>query len=75
MMRLGILCVCISIGEEIIAAIVNSALAKTFADAAAAPDMDTTGTVTVGIAFIFISLLCRYGAELAENKANTEHIE
>lgn len=69
LMRLGILFVCISIGEEIIASIVTSVLAKTFADAAAASDMDTTGAVTVGIALIFIGLLCRYGAELSENKA------
>ncbi len=74
MMRLGILCVCISIGEEIIASIVTSVIAKTFADAAAL-DMDTTGAVTVGIALIFISLLCRYGAELADNNAKTERIE
>ena len=74
MMRLGILCVCISIGEEIIASIVTSVIAKSFADAAAL-DMDTTGAVTVGIALIFISLLCRYGAELAENNAKTERIE
>lgn len=68
LMRLGILFICISIGEEIIASIVTSVLAKTFTDAAAT-DMDTTGTVTVGIALIIISFLCRYGAELAENKA------
>ncbi len=74
LMRLGIISVCITIGTEIISSIVNSVFAKS-ADYAELTDIDTTSSVTIGIALIFISILCRYGAELAENNAKTERIE
>ncbi len=68
MLRLGILTVCISFGEDIIASIVYSILAKRLADVSPASQTDAAASITIGIAFIVISLLCKHGAELSGEK-------
>ena len=68
MLRLGIMSVCIPIGEEIIASIVYSVLSKTLADVAPAEQIEAGGSVTIGIAFIVISVICKYGAEIINGK-------
>lgn len=74
LLRLGILFICIPIGAEIIASIADSIIVKVFADAKPS-EFDAFGSVAIGIAFIIISLICKYGAEqfVVQNKA--EHIE
>ncbi|MBR2278722.1 MAG: hypothetical protein IJ872_05860 [Eubacterium sp.] len=76
MLRLGILSVCITIGQEIIASIVYSVISNTHTDVAPMSEIDASGGVATGIALIVISLICKYGAELIHNKTeeNNENI-
>ena len=75
MLRLGIFSICITIGQEIIASIVYSVLAKSLTDVAPLPETEASGGVAIGIALIIISLICKYGAEQFVVQNNTEHIE
>ena len=69
LMRLGILAICIPIGVQMIAEIVYAVMEQTM-QGVAALQLDNTGSVTLGIMFIVLSLICRYGAELHEEKRN-----
>ncbi len=66
LLRLGILSVCIPIAEQIAASVIFFAVPAGFGDATLQTDLHTECAVTVGIAIIVTSLICRYGAGLAE---------
>ena len=67
LMRLGILAICIPIGTQIIAEIVYAVMEQTLRGVAPL-QLDHSGSVALGVMFIVISLICRYGAELHEGK-------
>ena len=67
LMRLGILTICIPLGTQIIAEIVYAVMEQTM-QGVTPLQLDNTGSVTLGIMFIVMSLICRYGAELCEGK-------
>ena len=67
LMRLGILTICIPLGTQIIAEIVYAVMEQTM-QGVTPLQLDNTGSVTLGIMFIVMSLICRYGAELHEGK-------
>ena len=64
LLRLGILAICIPIGAEIVAAIVRSVISGFFSGAAEL-SLDPVSSVSIGVMFILMSLLCRHGAELS----------
>ena len=68
MQRLGILTLCLPIGTQIVAEIVHAVMEQTM-QGVAPLHLDNDGSVTLGIMFIVMSLICRYGAELREEKA------
>ena len=68
LLRLGILAICIPIGTEIVAAIVRSVISGLFSGVAEL-SLDPASSVSIGVMFILMSLLCRHGAELS----GTEH--
>ncbi len=65
LMRLGIISISVSIGAEVLAAIVSDVIFKYGGDTLAADygDISFGGNISIGIMFIVMSLLCRYGAE------------
>lgn len=65
--RLGILTICVPLGALILAQIVSGVIAG-FIDCGEAFNMDGGDSVALGVMFIFMSLICRYGAELEEEK-------
>lgn len=69
MLRLGILTVALPIGCSVLASIVEGIVAGFMnADKAVLSDhFDNSANVALGVMFIVASLLCRYGAELAES--------
>jgi len=60
MMRLGILAVCIPIGIQIIVSIIYAASGQAVQGTI---DFGSSGSVALGIMFIVMSVICRYGAE------------
>ena len=64
LLRLGILAICIPIGAEIAAAIVRAVISGFFTDVTER-SMDPVSSVSIGVMFILMSLLCRHGAELS----------
>lgn len=69
MQRLGILTISLPIGTQIVAEIVHAVMEQTM-QGVAPLQLDNDGSVTLGIMFIVLSLICRYGAELREEKRN-----
>ena len=67
LMRLGIFTICLPIGTQIVAEIVHAVMEQTM-QGVAPLQLDNDGSVTLGIMFIVLSLICRYGAELHEEK-------
>lgn len=69
LMRLGILTLAIPTGCAVIGSIVEGIIAGFMKVENSAMDMyfDNVASIALGIMFIVISLLCRYGAELREN--------
>lgn len=65
LMRLGILAICIPIGMQMIAEIVYAVMEQAL-HGVAPFQSDYSGSVTLGVMFIVMSLGCRYGAELRE---------
>ena len=65
LMRLGILTICIPIGTQILAEIVHTVLEHTL-EGVAPFEPSSGSSFTLGIMFLVMSLLCRYGAELRE---------
>lgn len=68
MQRLGILTICLPIGTQIVAEIVHAVMEQTI-QGVAPLQLNNDSSVTLGIMFIVLSLICRYGAELREGKA------
>ena len=66
-MRLGICTICIPIGTAIISGIVYGIMSSIFSGVADYSFSNTT-SVGLGVMFIVISLLCRYGAEITQNE-------
>ena len=71
MMRLGIMTLAIPTGCAVLGSVAEGIVAG-FANVqkAAAMDIyfDNAASIVLGVMFIFVSFLCRYGAELAQNK-------
>ena len=67
LMRLGILAICIPIGAQMIAEIVYAVMEQTLHGVAPFQIGHST-CVELGVMFIVMSLVCRYGAELREGK-------
>ena len=63
LLRLGILAICIPIGTQMLAEIVCAAMEQTLQSAAPFP-FDSSASAAIGVMFIVMSLVCRYGAEL-----------
>lgn len=64
--RLGILTICIPLGCLIVAEIVSGIIAG-FLNCDDLLKLDNGDSVAMGVMFIVMSLLCRYGAELRVN--------
>lgn len=75
LLRLGIMTIAVPIGCSVAAGIAEGIIASFLS--AAKSDLDTNfdneSSVILGVMFIIISLLCRYGAEL--NQSNTNNSE
>ena len=71
MKRLGICTICIPIGTAIIAAIVFAVMKLSLKDVADLRFADFV-SIGLGVMFIVMSLLCRYGASLENKKAAEE---
>ncbi len=71
MLRLGILAICIPMGCLILAAIVSSIIAA-FLKCNDMLKIENVSSVVLGIMFIVMSVLCRYGAELEKNQIAEE---
>lgn len=67
MLRLGILTICIPLGCLIVAEIISGIIAG-FLNCDDLLKIENGGSVTLGVMFIVMSVLCRYGAELTERK-------
>lgn len=70
--RLGILTICIPIGTQIAAELVHAVLGQALPEVAPL-HLDCGGSVALGVMFLLLSLLCRYGAELREECAGALH--
>ncbi len=64
LLRLGICTICVPLGEMVVAGICQ-AVANNYFAGVSKLDIDGGGFVSFGVALLFASLLCRYGAELA----------
>ena len=67
LLRLGILTICIPLGCLIVAEIVSGIMAV-FLNCDDLFKIENGGSVTLGVMFIVMSILCRYGAELEMQK-------
>lgn len=67
MMRLGILAICIPLGTQMIAEIVYAVMEQML-HGVAPFQLDHYSSVALGVMFIVMSLVCRYGAKLREEK-------
>ena len=73
LLRLGILTICIPLGCLILAEIVSGILAG-FLNCDDLLKLENGGSVTLGVMFLVMSLLCRYGAEQeADQATNTKN--
>lgn len=68
LLRLGILTICVPLGALIFAQIVSGVIAGILG-CSDVFKLDGGDSVSLGVMFIVISLLCRYGAELREKTA------
>lgn len=73
LLRLGILTICIPLGCRIVAEIVSSIMAG-FLNCDDLLKIENADSVILGVMFIIMSVLCRYGAELEMGK-NSARIE
>lgn len=76
LMRLGILKISISLGCAIAAHIVQEIIAgllNVTADAAGEFSYSSEGAVAMGIVFMIVSVLCRYGAEIMQTDSDVEN--
>lgn len=76
LLRLGILTICIPLGTAVIADVVQAVVAglmNTNTDFATDVCFDNEGMVALGVMFIVMSLLCRYGAEMVQGKTKKDY--
>ena len=73
MQRLGILTICIPIGAQIIAEIVYAVMEQTV-QGVAPLRLDSASSVALGVMFIVMSLICRYGADMYEESKTTRNL-
>lgn len=67
--RLGIITICVPLGTQIVAQIISSIVAE-FIGCGEAFKIEDGDSVALGIMFLLMSLLCKYGAECMENREN-----
>lgn len=72
LLRLGILTICVPLGTLILAQIVSGVIAE-FVCCGEAFKLADSDSVALGVMFIFVSLLCQYGAELREENKEDLH--
>ena len=72
LMRLGILTICIPLGTQMVAEIFQAVMEQGF-EGVAALKLDNSGSVALGVMFILMSLLCRYGAQIREESEIIKH--
>ncbi len=73
MQRLGILTICLPIGTQIVAEIVYAVMEQTM-QGVAPLRLDSAGSVALGVMFIVMSLICRYGATMYEESKTTRNL-
>ena len=73
MQRLGILTICLPIGTQIVAEIVYAVMEQTM-QGVAPLRLDSAGSVALGVMFIVMSLICRYGADMYEERKITRNL-
>ncbi len=73
MQRLGILTICLPIGTQIVAEIVYAVMEQTM-QGVAPLRLDSAGSVALGVMFIVLSLICRYGADIYEESKATRNL-
>lgn len=66
LMRLGILTICIPLGTQIVAAITHAIIKVTMGNVGAV-DLGNGASVALGVTFIIVSVIFRYGAEIQKN--------
>lgn len=69
LLRLGICTICIPLGALVVAETCNAIAAKCLANVAEI-QIDGSAPIVLGIAFIVMSLICKYGAELKSNSTS-----
>lgn len=67
MLRLGILCICVSAGTTLLAAIAQGVIAQMF-DSVDKMELQCGESIVLGAAFIVVSLICRSAVEVIENE-------
>ncbi len=73
MMRLGILTICLPIGTQIVAEIIHAVMEHTM-QGIAPLQLSNSGSVALGVMFMIMSLICRYGAEMYEENKNAHNL-
>ena len=71
LLRLGVLSICIPVAVQIASMIAEKIITRLFAGVES-PDMDPAVSLTVGALVIILALVCRYGAELAAQRATSD---
>lgn len=69
--RLGIITICVPLGTQTLAEIVTAIITK-LVKCGEAFDIGSIESVTLGVMFIVMSLLCRYGAEMQAQTSEDE---
>ncbi len=72
LLHLGIITICVPLGAMILAQIISSIVTE-FIGCGDAFKLEGGDSVTLGVMFIVMSLLCKYGAECRENGENDLH--
>lgn len=70
LLRLGIITVCVPLATRVIASVVRTILAVILNDVAPL-NLNFTGSVVMGLMFVVLSLVCRYGAEQAGEREHS----
>lgn len=67
LLKLGIITICVPIGAIVLSEIVCSIIIE-FVGGGEVIDIEDFSTVSIGVMFIFLSLLCRYGSDVLKEK-------
>lgn len=66
--RLGVLSICVPVGEQVVYAIAKAVLARAFEDSAL-PGLEIGSSVAIGVSLIIFGLIFKYGAEAVNDPA------